>query len=1217
IRGSAVNNDGHSGDYLATPAQAGQEDMLRKAYASAGVSPGRVSYVEAHGTGTRAGDPIELGALGAVLAEGRPAGSKCVVGSVKTNIGHTEGAAGLAGLIKTVLSLQQRTLPATLHFQEPSPNIPWSEIPLEIRPQISHFPDSDQPIIAGVSAFGIAGTNAHVVLEEAPRRQRHEIAQPPESYLLPLSARSREALLDLARRYAAFETPASLYDVAFTASARRTHHEYRLGLVAHTWDDLRERLTAFSDGENRRGVAVTPENLPAERKIAFVFSGQGGQWVGMGRALAAQEPVFRQALEACDAAMQPYTGWSLLAELNAGEDESRLDEIDVIQPVIFAVQVALAALWRSWGVEPHGIIGHSMGEVAAAYVAGILSLDDAAHVICRRSQLMKQVSGQGAMALVELTYAAAEQIITAGGYSDRLGIAVNNGPTSTVLSGDPAALQEVVAQLEAQGVFCRFVKVDVAAHSPHMDRLRPLLVDDLKGLQAAPEQISIFSTVRGEWLSGESFDAAYWGQNLRQPVRFAAGIEAALAEGFNTFIEFSPHPVLLSAIERGYGAQAALLTLPSTRREEDERAVMLESLGALYATGYNVDWSRLYPEGGETVALPTYPWQKERFWYADDLQTDSRRSRRDAGGHPLLGVHLRTHTRTHYWETELELAGLDYLNDHRVRGQVVLPAAAYAEIALAAAHEALGGGIHRLADMTFTEALFLTDEIATMQVIITPESERRASFQIITLQGDSWVQHAQGAIITEAEITAPVIAPPSTVQARLGQLADGRDHYLAMTGRGLHYGSAFQGIGGFAVLDGEALAALNLSEAVQSESREYQIHPALLDACFQLLLDTLPPDDTATYLPVAVESLSLLDRPAVDEALYAYAVRTENPAQNTLQGDVYLQDETGRVLLAVVGLRMTRLATESQLNDWLYQVEWAAMPPLSAQPDSSGVWLVMADDRAFGSDLAAVLGGAVDVVLPGDAYAIIEPGVFQVNPAEADDFRRLFNDGRGAYTGVIFAWGLTADAASDLNQLHEVETLTTVGVLHLVQALAEHGTQPRLWLLTQQSQPVAAGDAVNIAAAPLWGLGAVLANEHAELRVTRLDIDAETPLASWLPELTAEGEDQVAYRAGVRYAARLQPHALETTDPGVTRLVSASEQPFRAEMTTPGVLDNLRLRAMTRRAPAPGEVEIEVVATGLNFKDVLGVMGALGRLPGDSNVVLPIGIECARRIRCR
>ncbi|MBC6936182.1 MAG: polyketide synthase, partial [Chloroflexi bacterium] len=470
IRGSATNNDGRSSGFLTTPGGAGQEEMLRKAYKDAGVPPGEVQYIEAHGTGTAAGDPVEIGAIGAVVAEGRRPEQFCTVGSVKTNLGHTEGAAGVAGLIKVALALKHRTIPASLNFQAPNPSIPWETLPVRIQTEQTPWPAEPGQAVGGVSAFGIAGTNAHVVLQEAPARDYPAVPR-ADVYVLPLSARTPEALVDLARAYEVTAGQSDLHDLCYSASVRRAHHPYRMAAVAHSPEELVEQLEAFGKGETRRGLVAGTQDQAAERRVVFIFPGQGGQWLGMGRQLFEQEPVFREALERCAAAVRPYVEWDLLAELlRADENTSRMDEIDVVQPALFAIQVALAELWRSWGIAPDAVIGHSMGEVAAAYVSGALSLDDAARIICRRSLLMKRVSGMGAMAMVELPLEEAEAAL--GEYADRVGVAVTNSPRSCVLSGDPAALAEVVAALQSRDVFCRPVKVDVAAHSPHMDALR-------------------------------------------------------------------------------------------------------------------------------------------------------------------------------------------------------------------------------------------------------------------------------------------------------------------------------------------------------------------------------------------------------------------------------------------------------------------------------------------------------------------------------------------------------------------------------------------------------------------------------------------------------------------------------------------------------------------------------------------------------------------------
>jgi acyl transferase domain-containing protein len=525
IRGSAVNNDGDSGGLLMTPSRPGQEAVFEEAYRSAGVSPGEVQYVEAHGTGTSVGDPVEMQALGAVIGEGRPDDHPCVVGSVKTNIGHTEGAAGVAGLIKVALALKLKTIPPSLHLRAPNPNIPWQNLPLTVQRELSPWPDSPGPARAGVSSFGISGTNAHVVLEEAPEVPRVEGEVAAIAHLWPLSAHSPEVLEDTARAYIGFlraeeGAASSLQDICYTAGARRTHHAHRLALVGSSREQLAEQLEAFLEGVASPGISSGRKLGDQRRKLVFVFSGQGSQWVGMGQMLLEQEPAFRGAMERCDRAIRKYTGWSMLGELAADEAHSRLDEVDVVQPAIFAVQVSLAVLWRSWGVEP-----------------------DAALVICRRSQLVKKTSGHGSMAVVQLSLEEAERAIS--GREGRVSVAVNSSPYTTVLSGEVAALEEVLAELERQDFLFRRIRVDYASHSPQVDPLRPDLFEALEGIRPRPSSVTLYSTVTGEIEDGRALDAAYWVRNLRQPVLLSTAVVRLLEDGHDVFVEVSPHPVLL------------------------------------------------------------------------------------------------------------------------------------------------------------------------------------------------------------------------------------------------------------------------------------------------------------------------------------------------------------------------------------------------------------------------------------------------------------------------------------------------------------------------------------------------------------------------------------------------------------------------------------------------------------------------------------------------
>jgi tyrocidine synthetase III len=629
IRGSAVNQDGRSNGLMA-PNPAAQEAVLREAYRHAGVSPGQVQYIEAHGTGTLLGDPIEAKALGKVLATGRHDRHLCAIGSVKTNIGHLEAAAGIAGLIKTALSLKHRQIPASLHFIEPNPLIPFEELPLRVQTTVQPWPMTTSPALAGVSSFGFGGTNAHVVLTEAAafveldsagHLQSHdatfrEVAYRPNC-VLALSGRSPEALQAKAHSYKEFlgeDRSESLRGICYTADVRRGHHDYRLAMTANSLDRMIEGLDSFTRGEKLPGLSFGRRSSSRSRKLVFVLSGQGSQWLGMGRNLLRRYSVFRDALVQCDRALRPYCEWSLLAELNVTDPAiSRLHEIDVLQPVLFAMQVGLAALWASWGVDPDAVVGHSMGEVAAAYIAGALTLEDAARVICFRSRLIMPTVGHGAMAAVDLSLADANCALN--GYEGRISVGLSNSPASSVLSGDPVALSHVIGSLEAEGVFCRMVAVDFAAHSAQMVPLQAELSRYLTALAPGPANIPIYSTVTGDLIDGREFTASYWAKNLREQVLFADAIQHLLQSDHDTYLELSPHPILLGAIQQGARhAKSECVTLPSIRREENDSAVMLGSLGALYSMGYAIEWERIYPQAERCVPLPLYPWQRDRHW---------------------------------------------------------------------------------------------------------------------------------------------------------------------------------------------------------------------------------------------------------------------------------------------------------------------------------------------------------------------------------------------------------------------------------------------------------------------------------------------------------------------------------------------------------------------------------------------------------------------------
>ena len=767
IRGSAVNNDGRSGGYMTTPAREGQEELLRLAYSDAGISPGQVRYVEAHGTGTLAGDPIEIGALGSVLSSDRSPGCFCYIGSVKTNFGHTEGAAGIAGLIKTALVLKHRAIPASLHLQEPNPKIPWDKLSLIIPRALTPWPDDRGMAYAGVSAFGIAGTNAHIVLSEAPHSDYRESVTSPEApaFLLPISAQKPKALDELARAYKiilASEKSPSIADLCYTAGCRRMHHEYRLAVAARNAEELGGSLDAFLRGDKPADVFAGRAPSGPPRKIVFVFPGQGSQWKGMGLQLAARESAFRETLDRCEEAMRPFVDWSLTEQLGLepGAPHYRMEDIDVIQPVLLSMEIALDALWRSWGIRPDAVVGHSLGEVAAGYAAGALRLEDAMRIICSRSLLMRRVRGKGAMAVVAIPMEKAQEVLA--GFEDHLSLAVSNSPQSTVLSGDPSSLEKVLDRLRAQNVFCRLVKVDVASHSPQMDPLMGELRSRLEGIKARPAAIPIYSTVTGERIDGLDLGAGYWARNLRQPVLFSTAVRKLLQDEYTVFVEVSPHPILLFSVEEtAHFSGREIHTIRSLEREKDESIMMLGSLGKLYALGYPVDWSPFYPAGSQVVRLPSYPWQGQHYWWETRAPGKSA-AFGSAPGHvqngaalSLLGLawpELAGQPGHHIWQNKIDARFRLYLNE-RYRAEYenekeTVPESVYYDMAYEAATAVFGEKLHRVSEVIIHHPLFLSEGLEVdLQFVLIRGGPDSASFQIFAREGGAlgaWRHHVTG-----------------------------------------------------------------------------------------------------------------------------------------------------------------------------------------------------------------------------------------------------------------------------------------------------------------------------------------------------------------------------------------------------------------------------------------------------------------------------------------
>lgn len=1224
IRGTAINEDGRTNG-LALPNVTAQEAVVRGACREAGVTPGEVQYVEAHGTGTAVGDPIEFTALGATVGADRPAQQACVIGSVKTNIGHLEAGAGIAGIIKTALSLFHGQIPPSLHFLTPNPHLDFAKGNLRIARELETFPSVGKPALAGVNSFGFGGANAHAILEAPPLRpssSTRPVDRAEKAHLLTLSARSETALRDLVAKHPPFLAANAwqLADICFTAGAHRTHHPYRLAAAAANAADLQEKLTAFLAGENRAGLSVG-HRLSESPAPVFVFSGQGPQWWAMGRELFAGEPIFRQKIEECDRLIREWGDWSLIEELQRDEVSSRMQDTAIAQPAIFALQMALVALWKSWGIRPAAVVGHSVGEAAAACTAGVLTLRDAMHTIFQRGRCMSLATDHGRMLAVGLSRAEAEMLLE--GHGEEVSIGSVNSPRSVVLSGRRESLEQLAESIAARGIFCRFLTVNYAFHSSQMDPIREELLRSLGRFATHGASVPVFSTVSGMEIVGDAFGPGYWWYNVRQPVRFAAAMEALLVRGHRVFLEIAPHPVLASAMLEclsHHGCSGTIL--PSLRRQEMERATLLGSLGALHVLGNEVDWKTLYPSAS-VVRLPSYAWQTERYWHESEESAAARRAR---PVHPLLDRAIKMAGPT--WQTALDLEALPYLKDHRVQGQVVFPAAAYVEMCFGAAAVLFKGKPAMVEDIDFQTALFLSESEKPV-CLQWSHDPREASLTISsTRDGMAWTTHAAGRL--SAGIATEAVTSIEALRAACVDEVAGETSRRAFAEAGLDFGPAFSGIETVYRRDGEALGRVVLPAGLEAE--KYQIHPGLLDACFQVLPHALPGEfagERRLFLPVQVERVRFFARPG--EVVWSHA-RLVRYGGRTLLGNIDILDEAGRLLISVDGYRCQAMsssgAEKDSADDWCYEFQWK---PTAAANDRSvkeerrenpAAWLLFADRSGLGRAVAELLvarGDCAVTVFSGPIYRRRESTAYEVRPESRDDLQRLFAElqasGLPEITGVIHLWNLDASEPAELDagSLLRAEEEGCYSIVPLVQVLTQERIPPRLWCVTRGAQSVRAVDPISVGQAPIWGVGRVILNEHPKLRCRLVDLSpagAENDAATLREELEIDdGEEEVAYRDNARHVNRL----VKISAAQLPRR-SAPEEPvtsYRLELGSISSIDKLAFHARPRRSPEAGEVEIEIQAAGLNFRDV---MKALGIYPSEDDADNLLGDECAGRI---
>ena len=1126
IRGSSVNQDGRSSG-LTVPNGPAQENVVRQALASGKVDPLDVSYIEAHGTGTSLGDPIEAHALAAVLGPHRQPDNPLVVGSVKTNMGHLESAAGVAGLLKVVVSLQHEQIPPHLHFTAMNPDIDWNDTPVEIPVNGKAWPRGARKRIAGVSSFGFSGTNAHIVLEEAPPQQHEPQSNDRPLHLFTLSARTEAARDALTANVADAlqNTDAALGDICYTANTGRAQFSERVAITAANVDELRQKISAKSW---TAGKAKTSGN-----RIAFLFTGQGSQWAGMGRELYETEPVFRDALNDCAAKLsldQP------LLDVLYGPNGALLDETAYTQPALFALEWSLAQLWQNWGIHPDVVLGHSVGECVALCVAGAWTLDDGLRLIAERGRLMQALGTGWGMTSVTSTRQPVETALQ--GLEQWVSIAAVNAPESIVISGRMEELHAAERRLQTAGAQVKPLTVSHAFHSPQMQGVATEFAKLVQRVPLQEPRVRIVSSVTGQLVDTSTLrDSGYWQRQVRNAVEFQAAMETLASAGYETFLEVGPSPTLSSLGRQCIGREGQLWA-PSLKKDRGAVQQTLDTLGQLYVRGATVDWKGF--DAAHTrhrVPLPTYPFQRQRHWLEE-----APRPKRPKTGHPLLGTRVAVAGphETYLWENEVTLDAFPYLADHRVQGNAIMPATAYLEMTFAVGYEMLGDGPMAVSNLRFYKPLFLAPtSFAHLQVSYDAVD---GTVHIYTRPGTSgpWTLHASGHV-ARAEETTPQ-TPPADIEARARQQMTNADFYTLFHARGNDWGPMFQGVEHAWLGDQEGWSHVVVPEPLRAEMSRYHFHPAVSDAAGHILaaitdLATPEGSEIGAFVGEGIERVVIYNKPR-GTRLLACARVTPTSDPTLRHGDVRVFDEDGRFVSDLRGARLHYLEfAQKEIpttadDNWFYQLAWREIPFADEAPEpaaSQAEWIIIAGTERE-TALAQAVAGRMQT--NGVRSTILsQPSSNELSDTLAS---------HPSANVVRLCGAPTAEtAAATKQQLENIPaavTNTTSSLIAMIHAMADQSPS-RVWIVTCGAQPTnGAPDTQGITQAPLWGIGRTISVEHPELYGGLVDLDPTASVQDaadtlWRHLRAPTGEDQVSLTGSRRFAARLERYHAPSQGP--------------------------------------------------------------------------------------
>ncbi len=1095
VEGVGVNQDGRTSG-ITVPNPEAQRELMNKVLANSGCKADDVVYVEAHGTGTAVGDPLETKAISEVYGQR----GSCHVGSVKSSIGHLEAAAGIASVIKSLMMFRHNTIPPVAGLQEINPAIPASvslprtAIPLE---------PENKPSKIAINSFGYGGTNAHLILGSpvvVDTDTQDTSAQTQGVRLLPISARDQDALRARAEQFIEVlgSSATALDDILYTASRRRTHLSHRLAVWGETKEALQSALQQHLAGESPAGCVQGERNSAGDSRVAFIYTGMGPQWHGMGRELFEENAIFRDTLVNADGIFQKIAGFSILAEMFKDEAESRIKRTEFAQPANLMIQMGLTAMLKAEGIAPDAVVGHSVGEVASAWASGMLTLEDALRVSCQRSRIQATTAGMGKMLALGLSEADAAELIAP--YGGKVSLAAINSPSSVTVAGDADSLDKICTLANSRKLFARMLDVAVPYHSPVMEQLKPELRGKLACLNPATPALPLYSTVTGAQtghaINTRFYDAEYWCDNVRDPVYFAEAIRSMLADGYRLFVEVGPHPVLRRSIEEVFKEQGATANAVATLwMNKPEQAAVRQAVADIFTCGGQVDWKHREPRG-KLVSLPAYPWQRKPLWRESLWQAQDRlESQQD----PLCAD----------GGADLNLNRVNYLFDHKVDGAAIMPAAAYLEALCEKARQRWPQtDAHcgwSLRNISIHEALILNHDRPTRLQVVFDEFSNKAKLLAIDTQADrAPVVHAD-AQIYPLSIKQPRHLGTNVLQEFSGESVDVDTLYQELRDLSLQYGPAFRSIVGLKRnrQRAEVLATLQRPDCAGEDTSAYILHPSLLDGCFQSALSLMETNDGA-YLPVSLDSLLVFD--AAKEKIICHARIVAGDAARILC-DFDLADEEGVIFATIQGLNCVAMrgkTDSSSLPKGDYQRVWNALPPLEKLDRNIGLLAIIANPADRLADALAEVCRSVDT--PFQRFAV----------GELHDTATL---NAATHVAVLADAGLKGNP--DPTGQHSVEDL-----LRVVHGLIHNQQRCKLRVVTRQAASILANDQVIPAQTAVAGFVRVVRNEQESLDAAMIDVASEEDLyhqaqCLFIEMLNADTIDEIALRNGQRYGVEL------------------------------------------------------------------------------------------------